>query len=72
MTSGYDDIIVPNSLQIQKVIHVKELCLILYYNRAEFEAILNYYDLYEHSDLETFLQLLNRKEKYNSVLSENV
>lgn len=55
-----------------KVIHVKELCVILYYNRAEFEAILNYYDLYEHSDLEKFLQLLNRKEKYNSVLSENV
>lgn len=38
-----------------KVIHVKEFCVILYYNRAEFEAILNYYDLYEHSDVEKFL-----------------
>lgn len=57
-----------------EVIHVKELCVILYYNRAEFEAILNYYDLCEHSDLEKFLQLLNRKEKYNSVLKmcENI
>lgn len=55
-----------------KVIHVKEVCVILYYNCAEFEVILNYYDLYKHSDLKKFLQLLNRKEKYNSVLSEDV